>query len=270
MAQIGIVSLMTILSILAPKLSQGLDKINIWRLYTEGESYLSQANELVSADSQKAKELYLKAALSFEKIVEEGRVANGKLYYNIGNAYFRMGDIGKAILYYRRAEKLIPRDINLQHNISYARGLRIDRIEKKSYSNILQNVSFLHSQMNRYTQYVLFIISLNLTCFLSGVYLFRRRVLIKYLRCICIIVSIIFAGSILLEAFQQYRIHHGVIIADEVIARKGDSVTYEPSFAELLHAGTEFIMIEDRKGWYLIELADGRRCWIPGLMTELI
>ena len=62
----------------------------------------------------------------------------------------------------------------------------------------------------------------------------------------------------------------GVILADEVIARKGNSETYQPSFEAPLHAGTEFELIEKRKDWYLINLADGRKCWLPQHSVGLI
>ena len=53
-------------------------------------------------DPEQAKALYLKAALRFERIAQEGNIQNGKLYYNMGNTYFRMGDIGRAIRDMRR------------------------------------------------------------------------------------------------------------------------------------------------------------------------
>ena len=58
-------------------------------------------------------------------LVERGR-ANGALYFNLANAYFRTGDFGRAVLYYNKAETLRPRDANLAHNLDYARTFLID------------------------------------------------------------------------------------------------------------------------------------------------
>jgi hypothetical protein len=48
-----------------------------------------------------------------------------------------------------------------------------------------------------------------------------------------------------------------------VIPQFSYSSAYAPSFTEPLHAGTEFVMIEKREGWYYIRLADDRTCWVP-------
>ena len=82
-------------------------------------------------------------------------------------------------------------------------------------------------------------------------------------------VSLLLAASLGVDAFEETRVRSGVILAEEMIARKGDSATYQPSFKDPLHAGTEFTLVEERKGWYHIELADGRRCWIPDSAAEL-
>jgi uncharacterized protein YgiM (DUF1202 family) len=55
-----------------------------------------------------------------------------------------------------------------------------------------------------------------------------------------------------------------------VVARKGNSETYEPSFKDPLHSGTEFTLIEDRGDWYQIELADARTCWVTSKDVALV
>ena len=44
--------------------------------------------------------------------VADGGVSNGKLFYNLGNAYLKNGDLGLALLWYERADKLIPNDVS--------------------------------------------------------------------------------------------------------------------------------------------------------------
>jgi tetratricopeptide (TPR) repeat protein len=55
----------------------------------------------------------------YKQIIDSGH-KNGHLYYNLGNAYFRMNELGKAILCYERARLLIPRDADLNFNLRYA------------------------------------------------------------------------------------------------------------------------------------------------------
>jgi hypothetical protein len=62
----------------------------------------------------------------------------------------------------------------------------------------------------------------------------------------------------------------GVITVEEVTARRGDSESYESSFQEPLHEGTEFRLLDERSGWYFIEVGDDNRGWIPSTSAELI
>ena len=79
-------------------------------VFVEGNQLFREANELSSQNPVAAEDLYRRAALRFERLVNEGGIQSGKLFYNIGNAYFRTNDIGRAILNYRKAEQYIPND----------------------------------------------------------------------------------------------------------------------------------------------------------------
>ncbi|MBI5023959.1 MAG: tetratricopeptide repeat protein [Candidatus Omnitrophica bacterium] len=64
---------------------------------------------------------YDKAVAAYEAILRGGK-ESGALYYNLGNSYFKKGSLGKAILNYERARRLIPRDGDLNFNLAYARS----------------------------------------------------------------------------------------------------------------------------------------------------
>jgi SH3-like domain-containing protein len=61
----------------------------------------------------------------------------------------------------------------------------------------------------------------------------------------------------------SHRSIEGVITTDSVEARKGPAYAYAPAFAQPLHDGLEFKLIDERDAWMQIELSDGRQCWIP-------
>ena len=62
----------------------------------------------------------------------------------------------------------------------------------------------------------------------------------------------------------------GVVLAPEVIGRQGDAESYQQSFEDPLHAGTEFDLLEERTGWLHIRLADDNEAWIPDKAAEII
>jgi hypothetical protein len=99
---------------------------------------------------------------------------------------------------------------------------------------------------------------------------FARKAFLNRALAITLALAVVMGGSLAAEAVTLYRVMPGVIIDASVIARKGNSDAYAPSFTEPLHAGTEFVMIEKREGWYYIRLADDRTCWVPEKSVGLV
>lgn len=61
------------------------------------------------------------AASAYEKLVKSGSVSSA-LYFNLGNAYFKSGQLGHALAAYHQAEQLSPRDPEVRANIQFVRG----------------------------------------------------------------------------------------------------------------------------------------------------
>ena len=68
------------------------------------------------------------ALSSYLGVVEAG-FESGEVYYNLGNAYFKVGDLARAILHYERARRLLPGDEDVRANLELARSLTADEIE---------------------------------------------------------------------------------------------------------------------------------------------
>jgi len=247
------------------------DHAEIMELYNQARELFRQANELSSNNPDAANDLYRKSVMRFEKIVWKGGINNGKLFYNIGNIYFKMGDVGRAILNYKRASQFIPNDPNLIQNFKSAKARRTDRIEEPQKKRVLKTLFFWHYDLSTTTRVIIFTLFFIFLWMAAILKLFISR---KYLTGFIIfasIISILFFGSLLGDFLYQQNYRQGVIISPEVIARKGNSTAYEQSFTEPLHAGTEFILIEARENnWYHIELTDSRRCWIPAGDAEFV
>jgi tetratricopeptide (TPR) repeat protein len=261
---------MILAALSSPVESKALDKAEIWNLYREGESLFKQANELLVTDPTKAATLLEKAVLHFEAIHREGGIENGRLYYNTGNIYFRLGDTGKAILNYRRAERFIPNDINLQQNLNYARSRCIDKIDLKPQSQVFRTLFFWHYDLSGPTRSWLFAALFGVLWVFAGIYLIKRQSWLRYAVMVSALFSVLVAVSLVVEAYEESNVRCGVVLEREVVGRKGDGTTFEPTFKEPLHMGAEFKLVEERKGWLYIELADGRRCWIPESSAGII
>ena len=239
-------------------------------VFSEANGLFREANEVAAQNPIAAEDLYRRAALRFERLVDEGGVRNGKLYYNLGNAYFRANDVGRALLNYRRAELGIPHDLNLQQNLSAARANRLDTFQPTEQARVLRTLLFWHYDFSTRVRTTIFASAALIFWLLATWRLFRPRAGPRTLLIGAGATAVLFLGSLLVDAYRQSEESPGVILAHEVVARKGDGESYEPSFKEPLHAGTEFLIWEERGGWRHVELPDGRRCWVPVGAGELV
>ena len=265
---VGRASTLLLLALLLP-VTAGAE-VDPETLLDQANEQFSQANNEVAIDPAAAKELYERAALRFESIVTEHNIENGRLYYNIGNAYFRMEDIGRAILNYKRAEQYIPNDPDLQQNLAFARSKRMDKIEDAQRTRVLQTLFFWHYDFSTVTRSTLFAILFFATWSAALIRLSRRWQWLNWTIGLAGAIAVLLLGSLLIEASARASIRPGVIVSRSAVARKGVGESFAKSFTKPLHAGSEFIVIESRSKWHHVELPDGRRCWIPASKTELV
>jgi len=256
------------LSVIGPAQAQ-LSKDQKISLFSQANENFRQANS--TQDPEQAERLYEMAILAFEKITDEGGVKNSRLYYNLANAYFLKGRLGKAILNYRRAEALGGYDDNIRKNLAFARSKRIDKIEIKTERRVLQTLFFWHYDFALRTRFLLTCIFFGAVCICITVAIwFGRSSTYTAPAIICGILTLCFLTSVILEYRTQASKVSGVITAKETIARQGDGENYPPSFKEPLHEGTEFDLLEKRPGWLYIRLSDGSDGWITEGSAELI
>ncbi|MGA2092152.1 MAG: hypothetical protein ABSH16_01930 [Sedimentisphaerales bacterium] len=239
-------------------------------LFNQANDAFRQANTATD-DAGKANSLYEKAILGYEKIIREGHIENPKLYYNLANAYLLRDDIGRAILNYRRAEKLDKSNSDIQKNLAFARGRRIDKVEQKTETQILQTLAFWHYDFSTRTKFIIACVSFAVLCLtLTAVIWFGRRASLSVVVVISAVLLVCFVGSVAVDGYNQATRLSGVIISPQVTAYQGDGPNYPASFKEPLHAGTEFVLVERRPGWLHIRLANGSDGWVPQSDAELI
>ena len=237
---------------------------------SQGEQAFRKAMELDRSDPEAARAYYQEAILQFEVIRRDGGMRNGKLFYNIGNAYFRLGDTGRAILNYKRAALFMQNDQNLKQNLDFARNRRADRIEVRQKEKVLKTLFFIHYDIPPRLKLIIFAISFGALWVSAAVRLFLKMAWFKALLVVAAVASGIVFASLVADSVSFARTPEGVITADEAVGRMGDADTYQPSFKEPLHSGSEFKLLEKRPGWWHIELESGDRTWIPDESGELV
>ena len=207
--------------------------------------------------------MYAAAAQQFEFLIVEEGIQNGHLFYSLGNCWFLAGDLGQAVLNYRRAELILPNNADIQYNLKAALELRTDLIPQKELHPIAAKLLGWHYHVKTAFRWWGFV-----SCWLIfwAARFFSSKSSKKEIRLIMAgtgILSMVLISSLLTEYFIKRVAEPGVILAQDVLARKGDGSRYAPAFLEPLHAGTEFQRMDDRGTWWQIRLANGQTCWIP-------
>ena len=249
--------------------SAALTPDQVSSLYSEANEAFRQGNAEV--DPTERRVLYDRAIIRFEKIIHEGEIENPKLYYNLANAYLLDDQIGKAILNYRRGQRLNEADTNIQKNLAFARTRRIDRVDVQTEKKVLQTLFFWHYDIPLSARFFLIFLGFGSTC-VMGIFMVLRG-FSSQRAVLCALGGIFvssFLGSVLIDVTQRTQTAEGVILAEEVIARQGDGDNYPASFKDPLHAGTEFVLLEARTSWVQIRLSDGSEGWIPDQAAERI
>jgi Tetratricopeptide repeat len=236
--------------------------------YAQQLVQLEQANRafeqaLISPTPQDARGYYQQAIAGYEQLVAAG-IHNAKLYYNLGNAYFRLHDLGHAILYYRRGLRLDPGNRQLQANLNYARSRRIDQIDVSSQHQhaFLPQLFFWSDELSVPTQWTLALVGYCLAWGCACAHLVWRRATLLWGLGGAAFFCLIFASSTWLTQSQYTTRPAGVIVVEEVVVRKGNGESYTPQLPQPLHAGTEFVVLEARGSWLAIQLDNGTSGWI--------
>ena len=153
-----------------------------------------------------------RALTSYEQLLAAG-IENAKLYYNVENIHFRLNDLGRAIVSYRRGLRLEPDNPRLQANLGYALSLRVDKIEVSQRVSWLSQILFWHDALPLGSQFSLAVGSFVLAWVCAFVRLFWRRPSLGWLLGGLVCFCVLFSSSSLLVHFQHTTTGHGVIVA---------------------------------------------------------
>ncbi len=203
----------------------------------------------------------------YEKIVDL-RIKNSKVFYNLGNAYFRENQLGKAILNYRRALSLDPRDEDSIANLRFAKLFTLDKIEEQRvnpFFNLLHWFLDLWS-MNELTLLASLSYCLFITFGILIIFRRSRRSLLLGLT-ILLVILLIFSSSLATKLYLN-SLKSGVLIAPQAEVRSGPGGDYTLQFTG--HEGLEFQINGETEDWYRIMLPNGVKGWISKEVVEII
>lgn len=213
---------------------------------------------------------YVGAAIAYERLVAQG-IESGVLYYNLGNTFFKQGDLGRAILNYSRAQRLLPRDADVAINLELARAQTLDRLEAADGDAMASLVNRALMGWTSPDEAAAIALGLWTALCLIGVIVLARPRARRMMAYVALVVGVLLLISLLSlggRIVQDQRRPPGVIVAQQVEVRSGPGEDYLVEFS--LHSGTEIAVLDQRAGWWRIALPGGLEGWLPAEAAERV
>lgn len=214
---------------------------------------------------------YAKAIELYTSITEQG-LSSDKLYFNLGNAYYKSEDMARAILNYQKALLITPNDADILYNLGVAQSQIRDQIEEIPEFFIRKWSRSIAQTFNCTGWSIISLVALSLI--LSALILFLLAGSIK-LRKVGFGVGL-FAAFILLislhyalEERREILNHNKAVIMSQSIAIKS-SPDRSSTDLFVLHSGTTVKILREIDGWFEVVIADGKSGWIESRRVEQI
>lgn len=220
--------------------------------------------------SAMAPESFLDAARTYESIADMG-FDNPDLWLDAGNAYLLGGEVGRAVLAFRRADLLRPYDRNVRSGLADARERVQISVSQSSASRATQVATYWRRFIPvpfMIGAFVVLYVGAWTVAIINGI---RPALVPRAAGLGLALASGLIATLVLVEHRTNDGDRSGVVIAEGITARNGPSASvYEPTFTTPLRPGVELRILETRDGWHKVRLADGRETWLPEHAIERV
>lgn len=230
----------------------------------------------VEAQWERANTLYINgdyagASDAYEAIAGQGYVSS-RLFYNMGNAYFKAGKLGKAVLNYNKAQRLAPYDRDIEYNLEVANGHVKDRIDPIPEFFLTRWIKEWRAALDSNGWAVVSLLLLALTFAGALVFLLaQKRAWRKtgFFSGMVFFVLFLFAAVFAGVEKREFRdASQGVVTARSVAVKSAPERDGSDLF--IIHEGTKVNILSSYGPWTEIMIADGNKGWLGSETIEAI
>lgn len=234
-------------------------------LFIPINSFASKLDDLIKKGNELYQKAQYKEAVKFYKqVLNKGYESSG-LYYNLGNAYYKEGKLGYAILNYEKGLKLNPNNDDLNYNLKIAQAHTIDKIKEVPQIFIVRwwNIFLTALTVNGWAAvvigfYILFLV------FIGAYFLSRKRKIIKfafYFGGLDLIVLIFSISLLIARINYDANNEFGILLKPVVTVKQSPDLKSDNAF--VIHEGVKFKVEDQLNNWTKIQLSDGKIGWLP-------
>jgi tetratricopeptide (TPR) repeat protein len=218
----------------------------------------AKANQAYTAEN------YDLAIAGYEQILKTGQ-HSAEVYFNLGNAYYKINAVGPAIYNYEKSLQLDSESIDVINNLKFANQMKIDAIEATNTQSLESDLSSFVTSLSVDEWAYFSMVILLFTILVAILYFYAQTAGKKRLFFILTFLGILFSAISIAAAFyvkdslndQQYAI----VYTAEFTTREEPKENSAPSFT--LHEGTKVEVLEEFNEWSLVLLSNGSKAWMP-------
>jgi len=224
----------------------------------------SEVNDLMKAGNDYyQRKQYEKAIDAYQKVMQMG-YEGVSLYYNLGDAYYREGKIGYAILYFEKAHRLAPGDNDVNHNLAIANTKTVDKINTMPqfflfqwWESLLAVFSLTGWVYLAYIFYIILLLSI-------GFYFFAKKPGFQrysfFTGLASLVLLVITASLLIIKLNRELNVKSAIIVETSVTVKQAPDPTSNDAF--VIHEGLKVREEDHVDNWVKIRLQDGKEGWM--------
>ena len=205
---------------------------------------------------------YDKAIAEYNAILDRGEYSM-KVYYNLANAYFKLGNIGKSILYYNKALRIAPSQEDIRHNLAIAEAQTKDRIAVVPEFFLNRWLRAVRNSMSCTAWSVLSLVVFGVVLAFVLLFLLASRIRWRKMGFYGAMFGSLFfvvLTSFAVSSRNDMLQHDEAIVMSSAISVKS-SPDRSATDLFVLHEGTKVRVISEVDEWREIAIADGKKGW---------
>lgn len=200
------------------------------------------------------------AATAYEKLIMSGKVS-ATIYFNLGNALFKSGQIGRAIGAYRTAQQLAPRDPDIRANLRFARN----QVQPPTMSFNPFQSSLRRLTLNEWTTLTFFGLWIFFLLLAFGQIRPQTKRLLRPYVLLSLLATLLLGACLACSFYDQRIVKIVIVTVPDAVARQRPIDTAPNAFT--VHDGAEMRLLDRREHWLQVSPDPSRIGWIAGENT---
>lgn len=235
-------------------------------VFSQNDTLFDEANALYNDGK------YAEAIDKYETILASGQ-HSAELYFNLGNANYKLNNIAPSIYYYEKALLLNPEDKDIKNNlVGYAQNMTIDAIDNVPQVGFTRIINNIVNSFSTDTWAKIAVIGVVIFVVLFLLYHFSYATSKKRVAFVISLSSLFLACFSVAMAFQKQSLdkkdNPAIVFAQESRVKSEANKSSEEVFR--LHEGTKVQVLETYEDWKKIQLSDKSTGWIPSKDIKIL